>query len=136
VDAVRFLLDNGAQVSAQDTDGATALHCALPFLSPTCTSDRQTDAAADGRPETLALLMERGAPVDAADEDGNTALADAAENGRVACIKVGARCALGAVLTVLWRRYCCRRERRSTSPTSQAHRPCTKRAAMVCLPCV
>lgn len=59
VEAVRLLLDAGAEVNQTDRNGNTALHA----------------AAAAGVPSLVALLAARGAALEATNEDGQTPLA-------------------------------------------------------------
>lgn len=65
-EVVKFLLDNGGDLSARDTVNATPLLWAAGF----------------GRPETVALLIERKADVKAVDDNGWTALIWAAGIGQ------------------------------------------------------
>lgn len=73
-DMVSVLLDQGADVNAQDREGWTALHFAA--------QDYQVDIAKQ--------LLDRGARIDAVDSHGNTALWRAVFNaaGRDAMIKL------------------------------------------------
>lgn len=64
-DIVRFLLDNGARVNAQNAAGSTALHLVAGF----------------GTTETARLLLESGAAPDLEDHHSHTALHVAATNG-------------------------------------------------------
>ena len=67
LEAVRLLLDGGADLNACDYDGSTALLCA---------------AGNNWTPlETLCLLLDRGADPNACDYAGRTALAVAEESG-------------------------------------------------------
>ncbi len=65
VDAVRLLLDAGANLHSRGPRGSTALWSAV----------------ANGRTETVQLLLERGATCDDSDEEGGTILMLAARNG-------------------------------------------------------
>ena len=71
VEEVKRLLDNGANVWAQDYGGTTALYW-----------------AAFRHVEAVKVLLEHGADVGARDEDGKTALFFAAQNGNVDVVKV------------------------------------------------
>ena len=57
----RILLENSANVNAQDNDGYTALH----------------EAASQGKTEIVKLLIEKGADVNAKNKYGKTPLAEA-----------------------------------------------------------
>lgn len=73
-DAVRALLELGADVAQRSTNGLanTPLHA----------------AAAGGQDATVALLVEAGAPVDARDAQQNTPLMIAAANGLVESVRL------------------------------------------------
>ncbi|HIE68866.1 MAG TPA: ankyrin repeat domain-containing protein, partial [Planctomycetes bacterium] len=62
VDACKFLLDKGAEVSAKSADGNTPLHAAAFF----------------GRVKVVELLIEAGAEIDAKADGGDTPLDAAA----------------------------------------------------------
>src|SRR6516164_1228036 len=62
--AIRTLLDNGADVNARDPQGNTPLILASFYASPEC----------------VALLLEKGADANAVNQDGVTALIRAATN--------------------------------------------------------
>jgi ankyrin repeat protein len=64
-EAVRILLENGAEVDAREPDGATALHWAAHRVDP----------------ETASLLISYGADLDIENDYGITPLALACENG-------------------------------------------------------
>src|SRR6516165_7053994 len=89
--AIRKLLDNGANVNARDAEGNTPLILASFYATPQC----------------LELLMERGADVNAANKAGGTALIRAAtsyEKTRLlvaAGAKVRVRTALGNTPLIL-----------------------------------
>jgi ankyrin repeat protein len=63
-EAIRFLLDHGADLDIRTFDGRTALHV----------------AAAEGRTEHVHMLLEAGANVNIRTEDGETALQAAHDN--------------------------------------------------------
>jgi len=65
--AARFLLDHGADVTAQDQDGVTPLHL----------------ASSRGQPEIARILIKCGAEVTSQNEDKSTPLHLAAQEGRV-----------------------------------------------------
>src|SRR6267154_396448 len=65
--AARFLLDHGADVTAQDQDGQTPLHL----------------ASSRGQPEIVRILVKRGADVTSINKDKSTPLHLAAQEGRV-----------------------------------------------------
>jgi ankyrin repeat protein len=67
VDAVRFLLDHGADVEAEDNGHSTPLHVISKY----------------GNVEATRLLLERGAHVDALDKDHSTPLHVASSHGNV-----------------------------------------------------
>ena len=66
-DAVRLLLERGADPNGSDATGTTALMV----------------AAMNGHTGTVGLLLEHGADVNARDDDGGTALELADRNGKV-----------------------------------------------------
>ncbi|MDE0058150.1 MAG: ankyrin repeat domain-containing protein [Defluviicoccus sp.] len=99
-DAADRLIRNGADISAKDTNGATALHHALAHRSLRTAAlllhggadidaaDRLGDtplhrAARRDNRATAQFLLERGARVDATDASGSTPLHHAAWNGAV-----------------------------------------------------
>ena len=65
-DLVSMLLDNGADINAQNINERTAL----------------MKAAQHGNSETIALLLERGASTEPRDKYGNTALMLAVQRGK------------------------------------------------------
>jgi ankyrin repeat protein len=65
--AARFLLDHGADVTAQDQDGETPLHL----------------ASSQGQPEIARILIKRGADMTSKNKDKSTPLHLAAQEGRV-----------------------------------------------------
>lgn len=73
-DALRLLLDAGADVDAKDDDGQTALHY----------------AAICGQALSAALLVQQGANMDARDVDGTTPLDNADKDGDVRAAMVAA----------------------------------------------
>lgn len=95
---VRILLDKGADISIQDSQGYTALHLVVYQGNKKVARlllDRGADvaarsvsgytalrcAAASGRKEVVELLLDRGADIAASDMDGSTALHNAAFRG-------------------------------------------------------
>ena len=103
VEEVKRLLDNGADVWAQDM-GTTALywaafdhvevvkvlleHGANVWAKGTDGWTALHNAAFRGRGDIVTVLLEHGADVGARDEDGKTALFYAAQNGNVDVVKV------------------------------------------------
>jgi ankyrin repeat protein len=72
VGVVRVLLERGADVSAQDDDGDTALHC----------------AAMTGREEIVSLLLTNGADIHSRGNMGRTALICASQDGNLAVVRL------------------------------------------------
>ena len=56
LEAMRCLLDHGANINARAVDGRTPLHCAIMYSNV----------------QAARFLLERGADVNACDNDGNT----------------------------------------------------------------
>ena len=71
VNTINFLLDEGADINAKDTDGKTPLHCAIYAHS----KDNQSSSEID----TVQLLMDRGADLYEQDNTGDTPLRMAAK---------------------------------------------------------
>lgn len=71
-DAVKRLLDMGADPNAGDESGRTALH----------------RAAAGGHNDTASYLIKRGAKLDIKDDQGSTALYEAEKHGHYETVKV------------------------------------------------
>ena len=71
-EALRMLLEAGADVSAQDWEGSTLLHL----------------AASKGNVAAIRMLLEAGADVNAQDQEGNTPLHLAASGGNVAATRM------------------------------------------------
>jgi cytohesin len=72
MDLARFLLEQGADMSAKDNYGRTPLHRAL----------------ARGHMDLARFLVEQGADVSAKDEDGSTPLHSASERGHVDVVRI------------------------------------------------
>lgn len=91
VDAVRALLQAGANVNAADVDGVTALMWA-------CGSEAAEEAhqrglqflekATKGQKDVVQLLLEYGARIDDRDNDGITAIMYASYHGHASAIEV------------------------------------------------
>lgn len=81
VDAVRFLLDRGADPNAAQEDGETPL---LAVLQDTSSTGREAVA----RTELAALLLARGAAVDARDAEGETPLLRAVRYGNAGAVRL------------------------------------------------
>ena len=88
VDTVQWLLENNADVSAQDLQFAAWLDSAtLPLLIPAADLDPRSQSAADmlvtlasTRGKTLSVALEHGIPVDAIAANGKTALVAAIDS--------------------------------------------------------
>ena len=108
LDAMRKLIEHGAQVNAQDTQGNTAMHMAIPVevhreafeillnnsANPNIRNSIHGDAplhvvvALDRPVPVLEILLSRGADVAIFNFDGKTPLYSAVEKGRSALIPV------------------------------------------------
>jgi len=91
--AVRFLLDAGAEASGKDGSGMTALDYAVSASHPEVAAllgarDLLIDASAAGRTDRVAELLAVGVDVNAKDESGRTALMIASQRGRIETLSV------------------------------------------------
>ncbi|KAJ7759531.1 ankyrin repeat-containing domain protein [Mycena metata] len=71
LDVVKFLIEHGADVNAENEDGCTSLYL----------------ASRNGRLEVVKFLIEHGANINASDNDGYTSLSIASANGHLDVVK-------------------------------------------------
>ena len=103
VQAMRALIERGANVSAKDTGGNTLLHSAAENWAVECIKVLLSNGAdvnarnVDGKtpfmvagniPKALGILLDAGADMNARDNQGRTALMDAASSGEMSKVKM------------------------------------------------
>jgi ankyrin repeat protein len=105
LEAIRVLLDHGADIQAQDKNGRTALYVAAQSGSLEAirvlldhSTERQAQdkdgrtalhmAAQSGSLEAIRVLLDRGADIQAQDKDGRTALHMAVQSGSFKAIQM------------------------------------------------
>ena len=81
-DSVIVLLESGADLTAQDSTGLTALMLVAGQGSKETTLGRGSSLVNSNREKTAKLLLAAGVDITAKNNEGNTALTYAKENGR------------------------------------------------------